>query len=253
MQGSAAVRVSWDGRCYLPRVAEETLAGRVVAVTGASRGIGRAVVEALLARGARVVAGARNVEGMEGAEVHPLDVTDEASVSAFAGVAVRAGVDTLVNNAGVGSFAPVEEITVAEYRRVMDTNVLGTLLVTRTLIPHFRGRHARGEGSQVVNVTSDVSDRTFPNGALYTASKHAGRAVTRALAFEGQAYGLRVTEVRPGRVDTTFGGRVRGEADRAARLPPADVAAAVMYALSAPPHARIDEVVLHPVTQEVVF
>lgn len=234
---------------------EQALTGRVIAVTGASRDIGWAVVEALTGQDARVITGARDVGGLtlEGAEFLPLDVTDEASVGAFAGVAIRAGVDTLVNNAGVGSFGPVEEITVAEYRRVMDTNVLGTLLVTRALVPHFRQRHTRGIGSQVVNVTSDVSAQTFAGGALYTASKHAQRAVTQSLALEGQAYGLRVTEIRPGKVDTSFGGAVRSEAERPARLRPTDVAAAVTYALTVPPHTRIDEVLLHPVTQEVVF
>ncbi|GAA5532722.1 SDR family oxidoreductase [Deinococcus aluminii] len=234
---------------------ERTLAGRVVAVTGASKGIGWAVVEALTARGAQVVAGARDVSGLSrtGAAFYPLDVTDEASVGAFAEAAVQAGVDALVNNAGVGSFQPVEEITLEEYRRVMDTNVLGTLLVTRALIPHFRERHARGEGSQVVNVTSDVSARTFATGALYTASKYAQRAVTQALAAEGQGYGLRVTEIRPGMVDTFFAGSVQGEAHKAAWLRPADVADAVVYALTAPTHARVDEVLLHPVVQEVAF
>ncbi|WP_231557257.1 SDR family oxidoreductase [Deinococcus sp. YIM 77859] len=234
---------------------DRALRGRVIAVTGASKGIGWAVTQALTAQGARVIAGARDVGGLQldGAEFWRLDVTDEASVDAFARAAVRAGVDALVNNAGVGSFQPVEEITPAEYRRVMDTNVLGTLLVTRGLIPHFRERYARGEGSQVVNVTSDVSARTFAGGALYTASKYAQRAVTQALAYEGRAYGLRVTEIRPGMVDTFFAGSVQGAAHKAGWLRPDDVADAVLYALTAPLHARIDEVLLHPVEQDVVF
>lgn len=233
----------------------EGLAGRVVAVTGASRGIGRAVVDLLTAQGAQVIGGARSVEGLsaQGARFLPLDVTDETSVRAFADAAVRAGVDSLVNNAGVGSFGPVEEVTPEEYRRVMDTNVLGLLLVTGALIPHFRGRHARGQTSQVVNVTSDVSGRTFAGGALYTASKHAARAVTRALAYEGRAYALRVTEIRPGRVDTSFGGVVRDAPERAERLRPTEVARAVLYALATPPDVRVDEVLLHPVAQEIAF
>lgn len=231
------------------------LTGRVVAVTGASRGIGLAVAQALAGQGAWVIAGARNVAGLvlERAQFVPLDVTDEASAAAFARVAAAAGVDTLVNNAGVGSFQPVEAIRMEEYRRVMDTNVLGTLLVTGALIGHFRERYARGLGSQVVNVTSDVSARTFAQGALYTASKHAQRAITQALAHEGQAYGLRVTELRPGRVDTAFGGGHRSPQEKAARLRPADVASAVLYVLSAPSQVRIDEVLLHPAPQDVAF
>ena len=227
------------------------LQGRVVAVTGASKGIGLGVVRRLTAEGATVIGGARDVSGAacEGATFLPLDVTDAGSVDAFAEQAIRAGVDALVNNAGVGLFKPVQDITEAEYRRVMDTNVLGTLLTTRALLPHFQ---ALGRG-QVVNLTSDVSARTFDTGALYTASKYAQRAVTQALAYEGHAYGLRVTEIRPGMVDTFFGDTQQGEDYKADWLKPEDVAGAVLYALSAPAHVRIDEVLLHPVVQDIAF
>ena len=230
---------------------EPALQGRVIAVTGASKGIGLSVTQLLTAHGAHVIGGARDVSGVHvgGAEFHPLDVTDEASVAAFAAHCRAAGVDALVNNAGVGIFKPVEDITPGDYRRVMDTNVLGTLLLTRALIPHFRGRG----GGQLVNVTSDVSARTFATGALYTASKYAQRAVTQALAHEGHAYGLRVTELRPGMVDTFFAGTQQGEAYKAAWLRPGDVAGAVLYALSAPAHVRIDEILLHPVVQDVAY
>lgn len=231
------------------------LQGRVVAVTGASKGIGLALVRALTAAGAQVIAGARSVDGVQvqGATFLPLDVTDEASVQAFADRAAAAGVDALVNNAGVGAFMPVQDITPDEYHRVMDTNVKGTLLVTRALIPHFQARHAAGQGSQVVNVTSDVSARTFANGALYTASKYGQRAVTHALAHEGQGYGLRVTEVRSGMVDTYFAGSQQGESHKADWLKPEDVADAILYALSVPARVRIDEILLHPTVQEVAY
>lgn len=232
-----------------------SLAGRVVAVTGASRGIGRAIAERLAQQGAVVLGGARSMPatGVDGVRFMPLDVTDEASVAAFTDAAQALGADALVCNAGVGSFAPLEQATVAEYRRIMDTNVLGTLLVTKGLVAHFRRRHAAGGSSQVVVVTSDVSSRTFAHGGLYTASKHAQRALTRTLAFEGQGYGLRVTEVRPGQTDTAFNGATPGGPDRVHRLQPQDVAEAVRYALAAPAHARIDDIVLHPVAQDVVF
>lgn len=231
------------------------LAGRSVAVTGASKGIGLGIAQLLSAQGATVLAGARDVSGLSHPSVTfmPLDVTDEASVNAFAQAATAAGVDALVNNAGVGLFKPVQDITPEEYHRVMDTNVLGTILMTRALIGHFQERHAAGQGSQVVNVTSDVSGRTFARGALYTASKYAQRAVTQALAYEGQSYGLRVTEIRPGMVDTYFGDTVQGEAHKADWLKVDDIAQAVSYALSVPPHVRVDEVLLHPVVQDVAF
>ncbi|RJF71380.1 SDR family oxidoreductase [Deinococcus cavernae] len=231
------------------------LSGRVVAVTGASKGIGLGIVELLVSQGARVIAGARDVDGLarDGAEFLPLDVTREDSVAAFAQVARSAGVDSLVNNAGVGSFMPLQQISVEEYRRVMDTNVLGTLLMTKALVAHFQSRHAQGQVSQLINITSDVSARTFAGGALYTASKYAQRAVTQALAHEGHAYGLRVTEVRPGMVDTYFNGSEPGEPQKVAWLKPADIAGAVAYALSVPQHVRVDEILLHPVVQDVAF
>lgn len=231
------------------------LRGRVIAVTGASRGIGAALVDALARAGASVLAGARGAfeAGHPAVRAIALDVTSEASVAAYARTAIELGAEALVNNAGVGSFAAIEDATVDEYRRIFDTNVLGTVLVCRALVPHFKARHARGLTSRVVNVTSDVSSRTFAGGALYTGSKFAQRAVTRALAFEGERYGVSVTEVRPGQTDTHFDGHTPGSAERSAHLQPADVAQAVLYALAAPPHVRIDEITLHPVVQPVAY
>lgn len=231
------------------------LTGRIVAVTGASRGIGLAIVELLAANGAQVIGGARSVGDLrvENARFVSLDVSSEASVLEFAATAISAGVDTLINNAGVGLFAPLEETSVAQYRRVMDTNVLGILLTSKCFVPHFRRRHANAMGSQVINITSDVSNRTFSNGGLYTASKFAQRALTQTLAYEGESYGLRVTEIRPGMTDTYFNNQTPGTPDRELHLKPQDIAQAVLYALSAPAHVRIDELVVHPNAQNVVF
>lgn len=231
------------------------LQGRCIAVAGASRGIGAAVARRLAAAGARVLAGARAMPAPDHPTIEALalDVTDEASVHGYAARAAAAGADAVVCNAGVGSFAPIEQATVDEYRRILDTNVLGTLLVARAFVPLFRERHARGLVSRFVCVTSDVSARTFAGGALYTASKHAQRAVVQSLAHEGQAYGLLVTEIRPGMTDTHFNGRTPGDPERGSHLHADDVAAAVAHALAAPPHVRIDELVLHPAVQPVVY
>jgi NADP-dependent 3-hydroxy acid dehydrogenase YdfG len=235
--------------------ADRPLAGRVVAVTGASRGIGLAIAQVLHAAGAQVVAGARQMPepALPGIGLALLDVIDEASVQAFARRAIEAGADSLVNNAGVGVFGPLETATVEDYRRVFDTNVLGTLLATRHFLPAFRARHARGLSSHLVNVTSDVSTRTFAHGAIYAASKHAQRALTQTAAHEGQHFGLRVTEIRPGMTDTHFNASTPGTPERAGHLRAHDVAQAVLYALAAPAHVRVDEVVVHPTVQPVVF
>lgn len=234
---------------------ESPLAGRVIAVTGTSRGIGLATASLLAQAGAQVIAGARQCTPGDTPSITAvaLDVADEDSVRAFAALAIAAGVDSVVNNAGVGSFGPIEEASVAEYQRIMNTNVLGTLLLTKWLIPEFKRRHQRGLHSHLVNVTSDVSTRSFANGALYTASKFAQRALTQATAYEGEAYGLRVTEVRPGMTDTHFNGSTPGKPEREHHLRPDDVARAVLHALTAPAHVRVDEITLHPTKQGVVY
>jgi NADP-dependent 3-hydroxy acid dehydrogenase YdfG len=235
--------------------ASTPLAGRVVAVTGASRGIGRSIADALASAGARVIAGARQRPHSHAAGITAtvLDVTDEASVQAFAALAIEAGVDSLVNNAGVGVFGPMETVTLDDYRRIFDTNVWGTLLTTQHFIPEFKRRHARGLHSHLVNITSDVSARTFAGGSIYTASKHAQRALTQTAAHEGAGYGLRVTEVRPGMTDTWFNNRAPGGPERAGHLQPEDIASAVLHALAAPTHVRVDEIVVHPTVQPIVF
>lgn len=233
----------------------QTLGGRVVAVTGASRGIGRAISDLLIASGATVIAGAREVVEMAdpAARFVALDVASEASVRDFARIAAGMGVDSLVSNAGVGSFAPLEEFGVDEYRRIMDTNVLGMLLVCKYFIPEFRRRHQAGLRSHAVCVTSDAATRSFTHGGLYAASKHAQHALAQTLAREGEGYGLRVTEIRPGLTDTYFNGQEPGAITRTDHLRARDVAEAVCYALAAPPHVRVDEIVLHPVVQPVVY
>jgi len=231
------------------------LTGRVIALTGASRGIGHALAELLDRAGAKVIAGARSPTAFarEGIVSVALDVSDESSVQAFAQFAIEAGVDSLVNNAGIGTFGAIESAMVEDYRRVFDTNVLGTLLCTKHFIPEFKRRHDRGLPSRLVNITSDVSARTFAGGAIYTASKHAQRALTQTAAWEGERYGLRVTEVRSGMTDTHFNGHTPGTPERAGHLRANDVAEAVLYALSAPPHVRVDEIVIHPTVQPVVY
>ena len=235
---------------------EETpLAGRVIAVTGASRGIGCAIAELLHSSGAKVIAGARSAHDFARAGIVSvtLDVCDEVSVQAFAQLAIEAGADSLVNNAGIGAFGAIEDATIQDYRKVFDTNVLGTLLATKHFIPEFKRRHGSGLTSRLINITSDVSARTFAGGALYTASKHAQRALTQTVAWEGERYGLRVTEIRSGMTDTYFNGNTPGGPDRTGHLRAHDVAQAVLYALSAPPHVRVDELVLHPTAQPVVY
>ncbi|MEM7738213.1 MAG: SDR family oxidoreductase [Deinococcota bacterium] len=230
-----------------------SLTGKTAVVSGATRGIGRAVSVRLAQLGATVYAGARSEDDLSklaqennNIHGHVLDVANPASIQAFA-EAVNSDVSILVNNAGVGVFKPVENISLDEWNRVFDVNVRGTFLLTQAFLTSIK--HHQG---QIINVTSDVSARTFANGSLYTASKYAQRAFTQALQMEVQPHGVRVTEVRPGVVATHFGDSDPQAVDESA-LSPEDVADAIIYALTRPARMRMDELLFHPSGQAVEF
>lgn len=231
------------------------LTDRTIVISGATRGIGRALAERLDAAGAQVIAGARDESELASLandshrlQVHRLDVADPDSVEAFASFARSVGgIDALVNNAGIGVFAPVERLDVDDWDRVFAVNVRGTFLLTRAFLPDLTSRQG-----QIVNVTSDVSARTFAGGSLYTASKHAQRAFTRALQMEVAERGVRVTEVRPGVVATHFADGSPRPADETA-LSPDDVAETIVFALTRPARMRLDEIHFHPHGQTPEF
>jgi NAD(P)-dependent dehydrogenase (short-subunit alcohol dehydrogenase family) len=184
------------------------LAGKVAIVTGGAQGIGRAIVKELAACGAHAViadiAGADKAAAelaAEGLDVSggELDVTDEASVGALvdATASARGGVDVLVNNAGL--FATLqprgfEEIDAAEWRRVMDVNVLGYFLMARAVVPHLRRRG----GGAIVNIASTTSLKGVANLLHYSSSKGAVQAMTRSLASELGQDDITVNAVAPG-------------------------------------------------------
>ena len=228
---------------------------KTAVVTGASSGIGAATARALGAAGYHLVVGARRVDRLRevtaglDAEVHALDVTDRASVRRFTGN--LKSVDLLVNNAGAALGADSVEGAIEErWQAMFDLNVMGTLRVTRALLPALR---SAGDG-QVINIGSTSGFEVYPGGAGYTASKHALRALTRTLRLELLGEAVRVTEIAPGMVDTEFS-RVRfgGDTSRAANvyrgmtpLRPEDVAACVVWVASRPPHVSVDEIVVRP-------
>jgi NAD(P)-dependent dehydrogenase (short-subunit alcohol dehydrogenase family) len=168
-------------------------------VTGASRGIGRALVEALAARGYEVVATARDPETLADLPAVlrlPLDVTSDASVAAVAETAGR--IDVLVNNAAVSIAAAVEDTPAAAALDMFDTNVIGPLRLISAFAP---GMRAAGGGT-VVNVSSVAGRAVFPLNGVHAASKHALEALSEGLAIEAGRFGLRVLVIELGSVDT---------------------------------------------------
>ena len=234
-----------------------------VLITGASAGIGAACARAFAAEGARLVLAARRVERMEalaaelrgahGTESHllELDVRD-------AGVVSRvledlppewSAIDVLVNNAGLSrGLDKVHEAHLFDWEEMIDTNVKGLLYVTRAVVP---GMVKRGRG-HVINIGSIAGHETYPGGSVYCATKAAVRTITTGLRLDLFGTPVRVSAVDPGALETEFSVvRFRGDEDRAAEvyegyqpLTAEDVADAVLWAATRPPHVNVDEILI---------
>jgi NADP-dependent 3-hydroxy acid dehydrogenase YdfG len=227
-------------------------------ITGASAGIGAATARALAQAGFALVLGARRTEKLAeiaretGATALPLDVTDPASVAAFAAQIPVASV--LVNNAGLSrGLDPIEKGDESHWREMIETNVLGLLRVTRALLPAL----SRAPHAHIVNVGSVAGFEVYVGGGGYTASKHAVRAISKTLRLELLGRPIRVTEIDPGLVETEFS-LVRFDGDEARAKKPYegmeplvadDIADCVTWAVTRKPHVNIDEIVVRPVAQ----
>jgi NADP-dependent 3-hydroxy acid dehydrogenase YdfG len=225
----------------------------VAVVTGASSGIGEATARRLAAQGFSLVLGARREDRLRmvaesiGARWATLDVTDAGSVEGFCAEVGECRV--LVNNAGgaVG-LDPIEQASVDDWLAMYQTNVLGTLRMTKRLLPTLE---ASGDGHVVV-IGSVAGFDPYVGGAGYNAAKFAERAMTKVLRLELLGRPVRVTEIDPGLVETEFSMvRFRGDAARAAAvyrgvtpLAAADVADCVAFAVTRPPHVNIDSLVV---------
>jgi NADP-dependent 3-hydroxy acid dehydrogenase YdfG len=234
--------------------------GGVAVVTGASSGIGAATARHLSDAGFTVVGGARRTDQL--AEVleplggHPLtlDVTDPASVERFCADATEVGggeVRLLVNNAGGAlGLDAVADADEEQWRWMYDANVLGTMRVTKALLPALV---ASGNG-HVINVGSIAAFETYPGGAGYNAAKHAVRALTAVLREELLGQPVRVGQVDPGMVETDFSKvRFDGDEDRASAvyagvepLTAEDVADCITFMATRPSHVNIDQLVVKP-------
>ena len=231
------------------------LTDQVAIVTGASRGIGKAISLLLALQGAKVVAVARSEDELieltnktQGLGI-VADVADESDAVHVVAETLRqyGRLDIVVCNAGVGSFNELENFSDTEWDRIFDTNVKGTFLLCKAVVPYFKAQ----KKGHIVGITSDVAKRTFAHGTAYGASKYAQDAVLGSLRKEVRPHGIKVSTIYPGLVDTYFNDTRPGSAEaEKTHLRPADVAQAVRYVLEAPAHVVIDELMLHPLTQE---
>jgi len=227
------------------------LSGQSALVTGAGRGIGRAIGSALASAGAQVFLAARTRGQLESAARQiqqdggtavpvPTDLSKEEDIRLlFQRISDRAGgIDILVNNAGIGVFGPLAEFSSSDFDRVMRVNAKATFLccqqALRFMIPKRKG--------YIINISSVVGFKGYPNQAAYTASKHAVMGLTKSLAVEAQEHGIRVSAVLPGGVDTKLVAEARPDLDPKILLQPEDIAHTVLYLLSLSDRAAIDQI-----------
>ncbi|HEX3556402.1 MAG TPA: SDR family oxidoreductase [Thermoanaerobaculia bacterium] len=229
--------------------------GSVAIVTGGSRGIGRGVVEALLREGWRVSFCSRSPESVEQArselaQTHgdavagtAVDIRRQEEVDAFVQeVLEREGrIDVLVNNAGLGTFAAVDELTGEQWREVIETNLSGAFYFLHAVAPVMKRQGA----GWIFNIASLAGKNPFAGGAAYNASKFGLIGLSEAAMLDLRPHGVRVAALLPGSVDTGFSHR-RDRQDRSWMLKPEDVAAMILHLLTYPPHALPSLVEMRP-------
>lgn len=221
-------------------------------VTGASRGIGRAIAIALAERGYRVAMVARTGELLDelknqlverGAEALPIaaDITDDDAVERVVRATLEwsGSIEVLVNNAGIGIFKHAVEMTPEDFDAMWLLNVRAPFMLTRAVLPHM----IAAQRGAIVNIASLAGKNSFVGGTGYAATKWALRGWASSLMLEVRQHNIRVVTICPGSVDTSFSTlNKRGENI----TQPEDVAAAVVFALSAPERTMISEIDIRP-------
>ncbi|MFB7979834.1 SDR family oxidoreductase [Streptomyces vinaceus] len=239
-----------------------TDAAKVVAITGASSGIGEATARRLAADGHRVFLGARRTDRLDAltreitaaggtADFRRLDVTNAADVNSFVSAArERHGrVDVMVNNAGVMPLSPLEALRVEEWDRMIDVNVRGVLYGIAAALPVMRSQG----GGHFVNIASVGAYEVVPTAAVYCAGKFAVRAISEGLRQESRDGSIRVTLVSPGVTESELADSIGDPAAREAMksyraeaLPASAIAEAIAYAVSQPARVDVNEIVVRP-------
>jgi 3-oxoacyl-[acyl-carrier protein] reductase len=228
------------------------LNGKVALVTGASRGIGRAVAQSLAQNGVELGLASRSGDdlGIDGVVAQPCDVRMPDQIEAIVSATVeRFGrLDILVANAGVGAYGPFLDLPPDQLEEMVDVNVKGTLYAVRAALPHLL---ESGE-ADIVTVASEAGRRGLPLEAVYCASKFAQVGFTRALDHELRERGVRCTNICPGGVATDFAmgrGRTPEMPELAGMMSAEDAAEVVLFALTRPRNHRILETAFRPVTE----
>lgn len=242
-----------------------TIDGKVVAITGASSGIGEATASLLAERGAKVVLGARNPDRLDAVTARILaaggeavtkatDVSSRGDLMEFVSLATATygQLDVLVSNAGIMPVSPFDELRVDDWEAMVDVNLKGVLFGIAAALPVFR---RQGYG-HFVNVASTAAFRVTPGQSVYAGTKMAVRAVSEGLRQEA-GENLRVTIISPGMTSTNFADSISDPVARAEleqrrdviAMPPAAVARAIAFAIEQPPGVDVGEIVVRPTAQ----
>ena len=245
----------------------QNIEGKVVVITGASSGLGESTARHLAQLGATVVLGARRLDRIDAlaaeltASGHAAlavqtDVTERAQVQRLVDAAIaRFGrIDVMINNAGLMPHSPLERLKVDDWDRMIDVNLKGVLYGIAAALPPMQAQ----KSGHIINVSSVAGHKVRPGGAVYSATKHAVRALSEGLRQEVKPYNIRTTVISPGAVDTELPNSIT-EPDVAANMRkvyevavPADAfARAVAYAMSQPDDIDINEILFRPTKQEV--
>jgi len=241
--------------------------GKVVVITGASSGLGESTARLLAARGAKVVLGARRKDRID-ALVNEITANGGSAIGIATDVMKRSDVealvkgaldkygrvDVIVNNAGIADIAPMTELKVEEWDRMIDVNIKGLLYGVAAALPIMQ----KQKQGHIINIASVVGFKVFaPGGVVYSATKFAVRAVTEGLRLELKADNIRTTMISPGAIATELG---ESGSDEVAKenlrefykiaIPADSIAHAIAYAIEQPSAVEIDEVVIRPTAQE---
>ena len=213
------------------------LKGKHILLTGGSLGIGKETAKILVEKGARVLITGRSAQRLEeaakytGAQILVFDISDQENISDNAQQCIEAldgKVDALINNAGIGSFQKIEEVTSSDFKQIFNTNVFGLALLSKSIISIMK----KQKSGTIINIGSSASIKGFVGGSVYAASKFAVRALTQCWQAELRPFNIRVCQLNPSEVTTAFFNEERKErAEVYNKLSPKEIAHSILSVL----------------------
>jgi short-subunit dehydrogenase len=241
------------------------LKGQVAIVTGAGKGVGKEVTKELLANGVHVIAVTRSEEDLQklNQETKDLqtqndvrlvmvagDVSKEETANTAIGIVKDQfqKIDILINNAGIGRYGKLDELTIDDYDAMMDSNMRSTFLFSKAVLPFMKER----KYGHIVNVASVAGKKGLPNETIYCATKFAQVGFAQSLDHEVREFGIKVSSLCPGGINTNFAigtGRTAGDSSLENFLDAKDVVDAILFILNQSPKSRIIEIFMRPISE----